>query len=61
MKRAFGARFEAIEIDPRFARPDPRMAPHSVLTLHLDDRDPGGPTKRAEKRVIAFFKERAGA
>jgi dienelactone hydrolase len=61
LKSVFGARFEAIEIDPKFARSDPRMAPHSVLTLHLDDRDPAGPTKRAEERVIAFFKERTGA
>jgi dienelactone hydrolase len=61
LKSTFGARFEAIEIDPKFARPDPRMAPHSVLTLHLDDRDPAGPTKRAEGRVIAFFKQRTAA
>jgi dienelactone hydrolase len=58
-KREFGERFEAIEIDPKHARQDPRMAmAHSVLTLHLDDDDPGGPTKQAEARVIAFFKER---
>jgi dienelactone hydrolase len=55
-RAAFGDRFEAIEIDPKDGRQDPRMAPHSVLTLHLDDRDPEGPTKRAEQRVIAFFK-----
>jgi len=61
LKSAFGARLEAFEIDPKFARPDPRMAPHSVLTLHLDDRDPACPTKRAEERVIAFFKERTAA
>jgi len=61
LKSTFGARFEAIEIEPKFARPDPRMAPHSVLTLHLDDRDPAGPTKRAEERVIAFFKQRTAA
>jgi len=57
-KRAFGAHFEAIEIDPGYAKPDPRMRPHSVLTIHLDDGDPGGPTKRAEERVIEFFKQR---
>jgi hypothetical protein len=61
LKSTFGARFEAIEIDPRFASPDPRMAQHSVLMLHLDDRDPAGPTKMAEERVIAFFKERTAA
>jgi hypothetical protein len=32
-----------------------------VLTLHLVDDDPEGPTKRAEERVIAFFKARTGA
>jgi len=61
-RREFGDRFEAIEIDPKDARPDPRMkTPHSVLTLHLKDDDPDGPTKKAEQRVIAFFKERTGA
>jgi hypothetical protein len=37
------------------------MAAHSVLTLHLKDDDPDGPTKKAEERVIAFFRERTGA
>ena len=55
-KRIFGNKFEAIELDPKDAAPAP-VAPHSVLTMHLDDR-PGTPTKRAEERVIAFFKER---
>ena len=58
-KKTFGDKFEAIEIDPKDAAPSP-MAPHSVLTMHLDDRS-GTPTKRAEERVIAFFKERTGA
>jgi hypothetical protein len=61
LKSTFGDRFEAIELDPKDARQDPRMAPHSVLTLHLNDDDPGGPTKAAEQRVIAFFRERTGA
>ena len=60
-KRTFGERFEAIEIDPADAQHDPRMGPHSVLTIHLKDDDPEGPTKRAEQRVIQFFKERTGA
>lgn len=55
-KRTFGSKFEAIEIDPKDAATSP-MAPHSVLTIHLDDR-PGTPTKRAEERVIEFFRER---
>ncbi len=61
LKREFGERLEAVELDPADARPDPRMAAHSVLTLHLRDDDPTGPTKRCEERVIAFFKERTGA
>jgi dienelactone hydrolase len=60
-RREFGAAFEAIEIDAKDGRPDTRMAAHSVLTLHLKDDDPEGPTKKAEERVIAFFKERTGA
>ena len=61
LKREFGDRFEAIEIAAQDGLPDPRMAPHSVITLHLRDDDPDGPTKKAEQRVIAFFKERTGA
>ena len=61
LKREFGDKFEAIEINAEDGRPDPRMAAHSVVTLHLNDDDPDGPTKKAEQRVIAFFKERTGA
>jgi len=61
LKAAFGDRFEAIEIAARDGLPDPRMPAHSVLTLHLDDSDPDGPTRKAEKRVIAFFRQRTGA
>jgi dienelactone hydrolase len=59
-KKTFGDRFEAIEIDPKDAAPGPLKDPHSVLTINLEDR-PGTPTKLAEERVIAFFKERTGA
>jgi dienelactone hydrolase len=59
-KKTFGNRFEAIEIDPKDAAPGPMKNPHSVLTVNLEDR-PGTPTKLAEERVIAFFKERTGA
>jgi hypothetical protein len=55
-KREFGDRFEAIELDAKDAAPS-RRAPHSVLTVHFDDR-PGTPTKLAEERVIAFLRER---
>ncbi len=53
----FGARFEAIELEDADAAPSP-IAPHSTLTLHLA---PDGPTKAAEARVIAFFRQRTGA
>jgi dienelactone hydrolase len=56
LKKTFGDKFEAIELDPKDAAKGP-MAPHSVLTVHLDDR-PGTVTKKVEDRVIAFFKER---
>ena len=55
-KKTFGDKFEAIELDAKDAAKAP-MPPHSVLTLHLDDRN-GTPTKRVEEHVIAFFKER---
>lgn len=58
-KREFGSRFEAIELDPKDANPGPGQA-HSVLTIGLKDKA-GEPTKLAEERVIAFFKQRTGA
>jgi len=58
LKREFGDKFEAIEIDPKDAAPGPLKHPHSVLTVNLAE---SGPTKAAEQRVIAFFKERTGA
>jgi dienelactone hydrolase len=62
LKAELGPRFEAVEIDPKDAAPNPLMAsPHSVLTIHLKDDDPDGPTKQAEQRVIAFFKDRTAA
>ncbi len=58
LKREFGDKFEAIELDPKDAAPGPLKHPHSVLTLNLAE---DGPTKAAEERVIAFFRERTGA
>ena len=58
-RRAFGERFEAIEIDDKDSEPGPIEA-HSVLTVKLQDR-PGTPTKLAEERVIRFFQMRTGA
>jgi len=58
LKREFGDKFEAIELDPKDAAPGPLKHPHSVLTTNLAA---DGPTKAAEARVIQFFKERTGA
>jgi dienelactone hydrolase len=58
-KRAFGDRFEAIELDDSDSAPA-LMQSHSVLTMNLID-EPGSRTKQAEERVIAFFRERTGA
>jgi dienelactone hydrolase len=57
-KRELGDRFEAIELDPKDAKPGGLKHPHSVLTINLAD---DGPTKAAEERVIQFFRERTGA
>jgi dienelactone hydrolase len=59
LKREFGNRFEAVELEDKDAAPG-EMGPHSVLTLNMKDR-PGEPTKLAEERVIQFFKQRTGA
>jgi len=56
-RREFGDKFEAIELEDQDAKPA-GQPPHSVLTIHLKET---GPTKAAEQRVIAFFKERTGA
>lgn len=60
LRREFGDRFEPIELDPADADPSGPKPPHSVLTLHLRDDDPEGPTRKAEARVIAFFRNRLG-
>jgi hypothetical protein len=49
-----------LELEDADALAGTGLAPHSVLTLHLDDRE-GTPTKAAEQRVISFFKQRTGA
>jgi dienelactone hydrolase len=60
LKAEFGDKFEAIELQDSDALQGTGMAPHSVLTIHLDDR-PGTPTKLVEERVIEFFRQRTGA
>ena len=43
LRREFGDRLEAVELESEDGQPDPRMPAHSVLTLHLKDDDPDGP------------------
>jgi hypothetical protein len=40
LKRAFGDRFEAIEVDPREAVPGGMPHPHWVLTVNLKEQGP---------------------
>ena len=62
LQAALGPRFEGVVLDPRDAAPNTMMSmAHSVLTIHLNDADPDGPTKQVEERVIAFFKQRTAA
>jgi dienelactone hydrolase len=61
LKRAFGDRFEAIELDPADANPKALKPAHAVLTLHLNDSDAKGPTRQAEAYVIDFFSKRLSA
>jgi dienelactone hydrolase len=62
LQAALGPRFEGVVLDPKDAAPNTMMSmAHSVLTIHLNDADPDGPTKRVEERVIAFFKQRTAA
>jgi dienelactone hydrolase len=61
LKETFGDRFEEIKINPDEVKPRGSFSPpHSVLTIELRDDDPAGPTRKAERRVIEFFKERLG-
>src|SRR5271166_7072164 len=53
-RREFGDKFEAIELEDAAAAAPADRPPHSVLTIHMRE---DGPTKAAEQRVIAFFKE----
>jgi dienelactone hydrolase len=58
LRREFGERFEAIEIDSSPGNPHgiPRTA-HSVVTKDLVDTE-GHPTRAALDRVLGFFRER---
>jgi dienelactone hydrolase len=58
LEHEFRHMFEPIELDPADADPKGLGTPHSVLTVHLRDDDPEGPTRKAEARVIDFFRRR---
>ena len=56
LKAQLGEQIETREL-PAASAGDAYPPPaHSVLTLHLDDRDPDGPTRRLEREVIAYFR-----
>jgi dienelactone hydrolase len=56
LRSEFGAAFEAIEIDAKYANPRGPKPAHSVLTNHLID-EAGQPTREALDRTLAFLKE----
>jgi dienelactone hydrolase len=56
LRGEFGAAFEAIEIDERYANPRGPSPAHSVLTNHLID-ELGQPTREALDRTLAFLRE----
>ncbi len=57
LREELGDGFEGIELDPRSANRAVPTTPHSVLTVHLIDRE-GEPTREALDRTLAFLKER---
>lgn len=55
---ALGDRFVGRVLPDTAANPDAPMGnPHSVVTLHLIDRE-GEPTVQARDEILAFFKQR---
>ena len=57
-QQALGDRFVARVLPDSAANPDAPMSnPHSVVTLHLIDRD-GEPTRAARDEILAFFRSR---
>jgi len=57
LKETFGERFESRVLKQEDGQPGTGVPSHSVLTIHLAR---GGPTKEAEARSIAFFRQRLG-
>ena len=56
-QQALGSRFEGRVLPDSAARKGMGMPPHSVVTLHLIDRE-GEPTRAALDEILAFFAER---
>jgi len=57
LREELGEGFEGITLDPRCANRAYPSPPHSVLTVHLVDRE-GEPTREALDRTLAFLAER---
>ncbi|MEM6709853.1 MAG: dienelactone hydrolase family protein [Pseudomonadota bacterium] len=53
-----GDTFDPVVLPAAAAPADADPPAHSVLTIHLDDSDPEGPTRQLEQRVIGFFQRR---
>jgi len=56
-RAALGDRFQGRELPDSAALPGTPMRPHSVVTLHLVDRE-GEPTRAAVDEILAFFATR---
>lgn len=56
-REALGDRFQGRELPDSAALPGTPMPPHSVVTLHLIDRE-GEPTRAAVDEILAFYRER---
>src|SRR5262249_50009098 len=56
-EEALGDRFVARVLPDSAARQGTPMKPHSVVTLHLIDRE-GEPTRAAQDEILAFFAQR---
>lgn len=57
LREQLGDAFVGIEVPDEAANPDAAMAPHSVLTEHLDE-EAGSPTREALDEVLAFLRRR---
>lgn len=56
-QKALGERFEAHVLPNECAATGAPIAPHSVVTIHLVDRE-GEPTRQAVDQILEFFEDR---